>query len=519
MRNTGQQVFADIRPVAGVDLNMGVLFEQGVTGKGVVVGVMEPGSIDPLQEDLMANLVLKDGGGAAPQSQADAHTTAVAGIIAAVALNGKGGRGVAPGAKLLDMQAPGVHTQPVPRVINNSEGMPTAGYMPFAMDGADADFDMLTKPTLPLIIKAAGNGYIENGGRSIAECTAATRASGAGCMPANAEAFNALPGVLVVGAVNAAGRNASYASTGSVLWVAAPGGESGHQRAYALKAGALPEKAARLPEAFFAPAVTSTDVMGCDKGVNKDGVAVNALDFGSRSPVDKSCNYMAVMTGTSAAAPMVSGVIAMMLQVNPSLGWREIKYILATTARKIQPLEAGIRWNDFTVDGGWVTNAAGRAFSNRYGFGLVDASAAVDLARRFKPLPALVQPRWHNYDGPPVAIPYRSDDAGFAAITVEDDLTIETVQLRVKTTHRTPGNVRIMLVWPSGTRSIIAPALSASSLLGDEFDIGLTASNAFLDERSKGTWKLQVVDAVDPSSATSSALRSWQILVLGTRAN
>lgn len=72
LHNDGQQVFADIRPVPGIDLNMGTLFEQGITGRGVVVGIMEPGTIDPLHEDLIPNLVLKDGLGAAPQDRAAA---------------------------------------------------------------------------------------------------------------------------------------------------------------------------------------------------------------------------------------------------------------------------------------------------------------------------------------------------------------------------------------------------------------------------------------------------------------
>lgn len=515
LQNTGQHTFSDIKPLAGIDLNIGALYQQGITGKGVVVGIVEPGTIDPLHEDLMANLVLKDGAGAAPQAQAAAHTTAVAGIIAAVADNGKGGRGVAPDAKILDMQAPGAKGQPPPRIINQSEGMPITGFLATPFDD-DFMSEMLANPSGPLLIKAAGNNFIENTlFQSIAECATFTRNSGVGCMPIT-DPLSAMPNTLVVGAVNAMGKKASYSSTGSVLWISGLGGESGYQSSYALLGGPLPEKATRLPDAFFGSAITTTDVMGCDRGVNKDGVTVNALDFGSRSSVDRSCNYTAIANGTSSAAPTVSGVAALMLQVNPALGWRDIKYILATTARKVDPNLRDIVWNNFVIDSGWVMNAAGQMFSNWYGFGLVDATAAVEFARNFQGLPTFEQSQWYSYGGMPVAIPYRREDTGYASLTVDAALKVESVQLRVKTTHRQPGNLRIALISPSGTRSIVMPALTAVQLVEEEtFEIGLTVSNAFLNEQAQGIWKLQVVDILDPMSEVASALTSWQISVLG----
>jgi subtilisin family serine protease len=70
--------------------------------------------------------------------------------------------------------------------------------------------------------------------------------------------------------------------------------------------------------------------------------------------------------GTSAATPIVSGVISLMLSANPNLGWKDVQYILMTTAIKV---DAG--------DSDWTTNGAGREVSHKYGYGLVDANAAV----------------------------------------------------------------------------------------------------------------------------------------------
>jgi len=45
-------------------------------------------------------------------------------------------------------------------------------------------------------------------------------------------------------------------------------------------------------------------------------------------------DYTDCFNGTSAAAPMVSGVAALILQANPELGWRDVHAILAHSAKK-----------------------------------------------------------------------------------------------------------------------------------------------------------------------------------------
>ena len=70
--------------------------------------------------------------------------------------------------------------------------------------------------------------------------------------------------------------------------------------------------------------------------------------------------------GVRRAAPLVSGVVALVLEANPSLTWRDVQGVLAATAR-----------TNFTDEddeaGQWTTNAAGVKHSYKYGFGLVGA--------------------------------------------------------------------------------------------------------------------------------------------------
>jgi len=69
---------------------------------------------------------------------------------------------------------------------------------------------------------------------------------------------------------------------------------------------------------------------------------------------------------------MVSGVVALMLSVNPRLTWRDVPILLAHTARK----------ND-SNDGEWINSPANLRVHPYYGFGVVDADAAVAAAREW----------------------------------------------------------------------------------------------------------------------------------------
>ena len=85
-------------------------------------------------------------------------------------------------------------------------------------------------------------------------------------------------------------------------------------------------------------------------------------------------------TGTSASAPMAAGIIALALEANPALTWRDVQHIIVRSSRPLN-----LKAPD------WMTNAMGRKVSHSYGYGLMDATKMVRLARTWRPVPEQLQ--------------------------------------------------------------------------------------------------------------------------------
>ena len=83
-------------------------------------------------------------------------------------------------------------------------------------------------------------------------------------------------------------------------------------------------------------------------------------------------------TGTSAAAPIAAGIIALALEANSKLTWRDVMYLTVITSRP-----KAIKSNNF------ITNKRGFQVSSRYGFGLMDAGRMVELAKDWVTVPPL----------------------------------------------------------------------------------------------------------------------------------
>jgi len=540
--NTGQAVLGDTLPVAGNDLNVDGLFRNGIRGQGVTIAIVDDG-LQIAHPDLAANVAAVAGKNFANQSNnpspsnpdRDNHGTMVGGIAGAVGANNLGVRGVASAATLKGFNF----------LASNAQGNSNSNIEYSWWDGAEvADVEVFNNswgsspgnPNLPLAysqnditayeqamsgtrggrggiyVKAAGNNH-NNGARSDGTdiCSADTKNRNTGCIPAGRDPRNNLFNVITVAAVRADGVRSSYSSTGSALWVSGFGGENGWQRQV------VPGQLAIR----YDPAILTTDVTGCAQGSNKNTSLRNTLD-GDQSAIDSTCNYTGKMNGTSAATPMVSGVAALLLETNPNLSYRDVKYILATTATRNDPNRAAVTHSDGRVlVQGWTVNAAGRAYSNWYGFGVVNAARAVEVAENFQSLGALVDSGWRNTTRT-VAIGNTSAAAARLTFQLANGArNIESVQLGFRVNHSNTRQLQFVLVSPSGTRSVVQPAFTAigSGLNGVQRNFtnwDLLSSNAFLDENATGTWTLEVTDLGQAANAASRGnLEFFKIRVLG----
>ncbi|MCC5897778.1 MAG: hypothetical protein EA395_02385 [Phormidium sp. GEM2.Bin31] len=315
------------------------------SGRGVTIGIVDSG-IDATHEDLAANYnsqplgIIYNPDEGTPLEPSNAHGTNVAGIIAGVANNNIGITGIAFNSKITGFRQDDV-TQEDASIIarqaafdisNNSWG----GLNPFEINfGSDPLFVQALEQAVStgrnglgtVFVWAGGNERLE-GGRSDYGSPESSRHT------------------IAVAAIDGNGIHAPYSNPGSSLLVSAFGDGD--------------------DERNIPASIVTTDVMG---------------DVGANPPLDESAqdlenvNYTRLFNGTSSATPMVSGVVALMLEANPQLGYRDVQTILAYSSRQTDPNNGAWQFNGATT---W--NGGGLHVNPNYGFGLVDAHGAVRLA-------------------------------------------------------------------------------------------------------------------------------------------
>jgi len=538
IQNNGSTAFSSVLPVAGNDMNVAGVWAKGFTGKGVKVAVVDSG-LEISHEDLAANVDIAHsynfvtGTNDPTRDSSDIgydHGTQVAGIIGAVAFNGKGGRGVAYNASLrgYNLANPTIS----PTYLNYSDsmggmalsadndifnssliiGQTVIPSIDASLDAIDDNLQTLRGGLGAVLVNAAGN-YFDSTPDNSNVCTDAEQ-FGVSCLTPAIDPRLTEVTPIVVGASTADGEKSSYSSTGSSIWVVAPGGEFGIDSNY------IPN----LPPEAYEPAIVTTARSGC-VNASYPTLLVNDLDALGANPFALDCQYTALMNGTSSAAPNTSATVALMLEANPNLGWRDIKYIFANTARKIDPNFAGVisdsvvTGNTVTLEQGWVQNAAGYWFSNWYGFGEVNAAAAVNMAEAYSSYLPPMQSSG-TYSTTPqagIVVPANSVQGwSFQVQVLEGFSTVEEVQLfpNIATTPALECN-QIEVVSPSGTKSILLHA--ATGLLQPSVTNARLLSNAFYGEPVNGTWTVTYYNFCPASSGetTLSATLPQSISFIG----
>ncbi|OEC91214.1 S8 family peptidase [Acinetobacter sp. YK3] len=515
------------------DINVEGVHKVGIKGQGISVLVIDDG-IDIQHEDLIQNIdrnmtynFVNQSNDPTPaftqNNNQDAHGTTVAGIIGATQ-NGKGVMGIAPRVKLGGALYNGTFDELTAYggadfsknadIFNASYGtnpvLPESYNTSISISSPLRGLTNLRKGKGAIFIKASGNefkGY-QSENNTIRDCPSQFEGILPCENPAN-DLETLESNAIVVAAGNAKGIKSSYSNAGAINWITGFGGEYGEGGGFGEGDG---------------PTIFSTDLQGCQRGYSQSSATGNlflkGLSIYKGIKNNPSCDY-SHLNGTSAATPTISGVTALILQANPNLTWRDVRDILQQSARVIDSnyagrvganrlvdlqtgallTETGVK-NDIRdgvtqvpLEFGWQNNGAGNIYSNWYGFGLVDAAAAVELAKKYKTgtlSAALRIPKFESAFSDIKKLSYgRVTQLG--TINNKQLQTVDQFQLRV-TGPICVGSVGFFVKSPSGVISVLSQPYNIYYNSGvskaDHYGLG---SYAFYGEKAYGVWEVYAV--------------------------
>ena len=447
---------------------------QDYTGKGIRIGQFEPGgpySVEPEvlnynHPDLEPNIDLswyttQFLNGTLPNGSSN-HATMVAGIMVA-ARNGSGAIGVAYDAKIAgeynDGYASSLGNLVQYDVANNSWSIaPNFGVSNLDPNTSQSDGDLM----LATAKYAAMNG---RGGKGT---------------------------VIVEGAGN--GRQNQESAQGSLI----------NNSRYSIQVGGV-----NAPGDLSTLNPVGTPFSNAGASILVSAPASNIASTSQLVITSQGSIYgsdSSVMDGTSFATPIVSGIVALMLEANPNLGYRDVQEILAISARKIN--DSNTTW---TTNTGTHWNGGGMHTSQDYGFGNVDALAAVRLAETWMGQKTGTNESVVSATNNTVKNVTAGNTVS-STVTMASGIQVEHAEVDVDLSYSHLKDVTLKLISPNGTQSIL---LSNNEPNNTSTALKYTfMSTHDWGEKSAGIWTLQVTD-----SATGSpiALNNWSLRLYGSQ--
>jgi len=450
------------RPGYPININVYPVWTQGITGSEVIIGIADDGvqSFHPefsatpgkYVHDLAWNFN-KDNANAEPTNQ-DRHGTACAGVAAATANNDKCGVGVAYNAKVANLKVLGTgwtsDAEEASALTHACSLQSMYGhYARFVNDSNNkmardmhqtiqkmARFSSSSSSSSPLVsVYSSSWGPVDDGkhwdgpGRLVQEgmkhCTEQGRhgfgsvyivAGGNGrenMDTSNYDGYANSRYTMAVSSIGDYGVYVWYSEEGTNLICAMPSSGSGNR------------------------AIIAPDLVGYE------GYSSNDCDQG--------------FGGTSAAAPQLAGLVALMIEANHRLTWRDVQHIIIRSSRMTR--SSGIKW---------AVNSAGRHHSMSLGFGIPDALEAIRLARAWKDTEGTETASSTHHQ--PTGMIYTNRDVNPGRMETftwnytspfgnDESLTIRLEHVHVTVVADTPlgnGYLGITLCGPSGVCSVLA---------------------------------------------------------------
>ncbi|CAG8471703.1 9667_t:CDS:2 [Cetraspora pellucida] len=447
-----------LNPIEHNDINVTGVWEEGITGKGVYAAIVDDG-LDATSDDLAGNFFAEgsyDFNDAVPiplpRLSDDTHGTRCAGEIAAVK-NDVCGIGVAPDAKIAGIRI-------LSGQISDADEAEALNYayqknQIYSCSWGPPDDGQSTEAPKGVILQAIIKGIKEGRGGKGSIFVFASGNGGAVDDNCNFDGYTNSIYTVTVGAVDRTHSHPYYAEKCSALLISTYSSGSGSY-------------------------IYTTDV-GKQSCTNMHG-------------------------GTSAAAPIATGVFSLVLQIRPDLSWRDLQYLTMISAVPFNLNEKE-----------WIRNYAGRLYSHKWGYGKLDAYRIVQNAKTHKNLGSQV------YIEMPIIVlntPIPFTDSGIVSSVnvTQIDLDnanfsrLEHITVTINIDHTRRGDIEVDLISPYGTVSHLG-----ATRRYDEYKGGLTnwtfMSVIHWGESPIGEWFIQVRDRQNPEH--SGIFKNWMLKLWG----
>ncbi|KAJ3017833.1 UNVERIFIED_CONTAM: pheromone processing endoprotease [Siphonaria sp. JEL0065] len=201
--------------------------------------------------------------------------------------------------------------------------------------------------------------------------------------------------------------------------------------------------------------------------------------------------------GTSAAAPLASGIYALVHSIRPDLTWRDFQHI---SVRSAVPINKG--------DPSWLKTQSGRPYSHDFGYGKLDAYQILELAKTWTTVPphTSFQSPFLSPTGDGTIPQEKGKDVRVSHTVSKDSLKqskfgrLEHVTVTVNIEHAKRGDVNVDLISPAGIVSKLAVTRHVDNDQGG-FRNWTFMSVAHWDEAVEGTWQVVVRDYDNPAKS------------------
>ncbi|MFE4106004.1 S8 family serine peptidase [Almyronema epifaneia] len=429
-----------------------------------------------------------------PTREDENHGTAVAGLAIAEE-NGIGVVGVAPGCAFMPIQTTGfLDDESIEQLFDwaieqgaaviSASWSPAAIYFPLSLRQRNAITKAATQGRYGrgcVIVFSAGNAnrpvsgsLNEQGWPKNAVKGATTWLSG----------FAVHPDVISVAASTSLNRKAAYSNWGQHIAIAAPSNN-------APPSMALPRLGTLATGPEIQTALPGLGMVTSDRS-DAAGYATGAYTTG--------------FGGTSSACPVVAGVAALVLSVNPYLKAYEVRRLLQETADKIVDTSSdpqlGLRYGTYDDKG----------HSFWFGYGKVNAARAVQEAQRRLHTSRRLQQTLRQSNPVPLSIPDDQPQGATSRISIGDRGRLQDIEIRLSLTHEFLGDISLTLISPEGTTVLLqGRTLGRQRQLNQTYTLATTPTLANLLYQSvTGQWLLK---AIDHSPLNTGQLNRWELIL------